>query len=133
MTILEKVLNELGAQEGDILLINSSGTTADEGTEKTIPLRVVTDKSTGRIEVRFDRDEDLIVRRDLYELLVSTDERDITVTNQAMACPFCKNADVGVVNDGVVDECYHVECNACGARGPEASSRTEAMKLWNQA
>lgn len=48
-------------------------------------------------------------------------------------CPFCENANAGVMVGG--DECY-VKCLICGARGPSIQMMTEnaldfALNAWN--
>ena len=51
---------------------------------------------------------------------------------QIKECPYCesKNCKVDDLSYGLD---YYGECNDCGARGPLAKSKTDAVQLWNAA
>jgi len=48
---------------------------------------------------------------------------------EANLCPFCRDSRIAIVDD--VEEWYLV-CG-CGARGPVADTRLEALLAWNSA
>lgn len=57
--------------------------------------------------------------------------------SELILCPFCKHA-VEVVDDAAREFSHHentswVECFNCGATGPRAESREEAITAWNRA
>ena len=54
------------------------------------------------------------------------------VKEQVKNCPFCKSEDVGSSKVQAGSNSYHVCCFECGASGPVANSREEAVKLWNR-
>lgn len=48
-------------------------------------------------------------------------------------CPFCKHTESGIEKRvEFSNKPLHVECYACGARGPMASTPDEAAELWNR-
>jgi Lar family restriction alleviation protein len=47
-------------------------------------------------------------------------------------CPFCKNSNKLTTDNQVAGKAF-VWCLNCGAMGPNAESKQEAIKLWNQA
>lgn len=53
-------------------------------------------------------------------------------TPQPVPCYWCKSAVVGLANWESIENVYCVECHDCGARGPFASTRDEAVQLWNE-
>jgi len=54
------------------------------------------------------------------------------MSEQIKECPYCesKNCEVDDMSYGLD---YYGECNDCGARGPLAKSKTDAVQLWNAA
>ena len=50
-------------------------------------------------------------------------------TAQPNDCPFCR---VGDVEMNGTYKSFWVKCMNCGALGPDANGRTEAIKLWNE-
>jgi len=48
-------------------------------------------------------------------------------------CPFCNSMNVSgrAKYDGYMEPYAYVECNSCGARGPEKANLMDAQKYWN--
>lgn len=49
---------------------------------------------------------------------------------QIRNCPFC-SSDSCEVNSFVDSDRYYVECNSCGAKGPNIDSEKQAILDWN--
>jgi Lar family restriction alleviation protein len=49
----------------------------------------------------------------------------------ARPCPFCAEPSALRVASDVDDE-FSIECEACGAIGPIADTKTAAIELWNR-
>lgn len=48
-------------------------------------------------------------------------------------CPFCAStASDAKRRQNTCEEVYFVRCCRCGARGPEATARSEAKELWKR-
>lgn len=48
------------------------------------------------------------------------------------SCPFCKKFLTMTWHIGHFSKPWVVECYACGAQGPYASTEDEAIELWNK-
>lgn len=58
----------------------------------------------------------------------------MTMRKKHRICPFCKSHDIGLlfqVGDLLLPLKHFVFCWNCKARGPEAKTKHEALKLWD--
>lgn len=128
MKSLNEKLEKLEVNEGDVLIIKSRRTINNELVLLSIPVKVI---MTGTGEMGLDLESVC----DVENSILYDKYKNLQVIKATEMCPFCReDKKLKAVNVGANDApLYQVVCQRCGARGPEAGAKEEAVSLWNQA
>lgn len=66
-------------------------------------------------------------------LIFGTPEANALAAPAELPCPFCGNESTRISErrDYFGDALLCIRCNQCGAKGPEARTKNDAVRAWN--